>query len=314
MKLSIERGSQQYNVDFDYLRADSCASTKLFIWRAALGRNIRRNLKMIHIPKRKTFWSIMAFMTVYSIAITYLDVEYFPHQEVKEAGAATMLGLILSLLLAFRTNTAYDRWWEGRKLWGQLVNEVRNMGLKSRNYLSLNKEQHKEFADLLIAFPYALKEHLRGERAGEKVCGLVPTAANAEHVPLHIADRLFALAHARTSSSEKLAIDRLTVDPHLRSFMDICGACERIKSSPIVRTYKDLIWLLCGMYLLGLPWMLVPVFGSWAILVTVLATFFAVTLELLGEEVEDPFGRQCTDLPLDELCEKIERSVNQISE
>lgn len=269
---------------------------------------------MIHIPKRKTFWSIMAFMTAYSFAITYVDVEYFPHQQVKEAGAATILGLILSLLLAFRTNTAYDRWWEGRKLWGQLVNDIRNMGLKSRNYLSADKEQHKEFTDLLIAFPYALREHLRSERPGEKVCGLVSTAANAEHVPLHIADRLFALVHARTSSSEKLAIDRLTADPHLRSFMDICGACERIKASPIVRTYKDLIWLLCGLYLLGLPWMLVPVIGSFAILVTVLATFFAVTLELLGEEVEEPFGRAVTDLPLDQLCEIIERSVNQISD
>ncbi|HEY9716021.1 MAG TPA: bestrophin family ion channel [Trichormus sp.] len=269
---------------------------------------------MIHIPKPKKFLSIMTFMTVYSVAITYLDVEYFPHQEVKEASAATMLGLILSLLLAFRTNTAYDRWWEGRKLWGQLVNDVRNMGLKSRNYLSVNKEQHKEFAVLLVAFPYAVKEHLRGERPSEKVCGLVSTAANVEHVPLHIADRLFALTHARTSSSENMEIDRLTADPHLRSFMDICGACERIKSSPIVQTYKDLIWLLCAMYLLGLPWLLVPVVGSWAGLVTVLATFFAITLELLAEEVEQPFGSKSTDLPLDELCKKIERSIDQISD
>lgn len=256
----------------------------------------------------------MAFMTVYGVAITYFDVEYFPHQEVKEAGAATILGLILSLLLAFRTNTAYERWWEGRKLWGQLVNEMRNMALKSRNYLCTNKEQQKEFANLLIAFPFSLKEHLRNERPSEKVCGLVSNSANAEHVPLYIADRLFALTHTRTSASEKQAIDRLNADPHLRALMDICGACERIKSSPIVRTYKDLIWLLCGMYLMGLPWMLVPVIGSLSILVTVMATFFAITLELLAEEVEEPFGYQCTDLPLDELCQKIERSINQISE
>jgi len=268
---------------------------------------------MLHIPKPKTFWTAMTVMIVYSVAVTYADAEFFPHQQVKEAGAATIIGLILSLLLAFRTNTAYDRWWEGRKLWGQLVNDVRNMGLKVHNYLDVTKEQQREFADLLIAFPYALKEHLRGERPSEKVIGLVFTATDVEHAPLHIADRLFALTQVKTNSNDKFEIDRLTVDPHLRAFMDICGACERIKSSPTPRSYTDLIWLLFGLYLLGLPWMLVPVIEQWAIPATVVGTFFAISLELLAEEVEEPFGCEVTDLPLDELCQKIERSVHQIT-
>jgi len=255
----------------------------------------------------------MTLIAIYSVGVTYVDAAFFPHQQVKEAGAATILGLILSLLLVFRTNTAYDRWWEGRKLWGQLVNDVRNMGLKARNYLSVTQEQGREFTAPLIAFPYALKEHLRGERPSQKVLALIPTAANAEHVPLHIADLLFQLTHVRTNS-DNAAIDRLNVDPHLRALMDICGACERIKNSPIVRTYKDLIWLLLGLYLLGLPWMLVPVIDTWAILVTMIAAFFAITLELLAEEVEQPFGHDPHDLPLDDLCQTIERSIHQITD
>jgi putative membrane protein len=268
---------------------------------------------IIKIPKPRIFWTLMTLMIAYSVVATYVDDHMFPHQQVKEAGAATILGLILSLLLAFRTNTSYDRWWEGRKLWGQLVNDIRNLGLKADNYLCATKEQRKEFADLLIAFPYALKEHLRGERPSEKVLGLMSSAADAQHVPLHITDRLFSLTHDRTNT-EASAIDRLTIDPHLRALMDVCGACERIKNSPISQTYKDLIWLLLGLYLLILPWMLVPLIDEWSILVTAVVSFFAITVELLAQEIEQPFGYASNDLPLDGLCQTIERSILQITE
>jgi putative membrane protein len=269
---------------------------------------------IIRIPKRTTFYTLMTLVVIYTLGVTYLDSQVFPHQQVKEAGAATIGGLIMSLLLAFRTNTAYERWWEGRKLWGQLVNEIRNMGLKARNYTSVTQGERREFADLLIAFPYALKEHLRNERPSEKVRGLVSSVADVEHVPLHIADLVFHQAQVRTRESDSPGIDLLIADPHLRALMDICGACERIKGSPIVRTYKDLIWLLLGLYLLLLPWMLVPIIDEWAIPITIIAAFFAITLELVAEEVEQPFGYESNDLPLDELCATMERSIRQLAD
>src|ERR1700722_8354180 len=268
---------------------------------------------IIKIPKPKMFWALMTLMIAYSVAATYVDDHMFPHQQVKEAGAATILGLILRLLLAFRTNTSYDRWWEGRKRWGQLVNDIRNLGLKADNYLCATKEQRKSFADLLVAFPYSLKDHLRSERPGEKVLALISSAADAEHVPLYITDQLFSLTHDRTNT-ENSAIDRLTIDPHLRALMDICGACERIKNTPISQTYKDLIILLLGLYLLILPWMLVPLIDEWSVLVTAIVSFFAITIELLAQEIEQPFGYEVNDLPLDGLCQTIERSIRQISE
>src|ERR1700677_4069915 len=114
--------------------------------------------------KRAKFWLIMLAIVLYSSAVTYLDVHFFPHQMIKEVGGITITSLIMSLLLVFRTNTSYDRWWEGRKLWGQLVNEIRNLALKARNYFSVNQDQRREFADLLVAFPYSLRDHLRGQR------------------------------------------------------------------------------------------------------------------------------------------------------
>lgn len=267
---------------------------------------------MLQVPKRSTFWKIMLGLNLYSVVVTWADIHYFPHAQMKEVGGVTITGVIMSLLLAFRTNTAYDRWWEGRKLWGQLINEIRNMGLKARNYLSVNIDERKEFAELLIAFPYALRDHLRGQRPSEKVLSLTSTVSAVDHVPLHIADLLFLLAHVRTSGSEHPAIDRLTVDPHLRALMDICGSCERILKSPIARTYKEMIWLGLGAYMLLLPWVLVPIIENWTVPVIFVATYFAVSLELLAEEVEEPFGTDANDLPLDDLCATIERSIRQL--
>jgi len=256
----------------------------------------------------------MLAVLVYSCCVSYFDVHYFPHQEVKEVGGVTITGVIMSVLLVFRTNTAYDRWWEGRKLWGQLVNEIRNLGLKSRNYLTVNQEQRREFADLLIAFPYALRDHLRGQRPSQKVLSLISTVDQTDHVPLHITDLLFLLAHVRTTDSTNAISDRLTVDPHLRALMDICGSCERILNSPISRTYTELIWLGLILYLLMLPWVLVPIIDIWCIPVIFLAAWFAVSLELLAEETEEPFGTDPNDLPLDDLCATIERSIRQLAD
>ncbi len=273
----------------------------------------RKRKPILQIPKPKQFWPLMTCVLLYSIAATFIDLN-FPHQQFKEVSGITITGVIMGLLLAFRTNTAYDRWWEGRKLWGQLVNDSRNLCLKARNYLSATQEQRREFSDLIIAFPYALKEHLRGERPSAKVTGLIATAADAEHVPLHITDMLFLLAHVRTRGSEISAMDRLMVDPHLRALMDICGACERIKNSPIVQSYKHLIWILLGAYLLILPWALAEIIYAWTIPITLAASFFAITLELTAEEIEQPFGYDGNDLPLDDLCQTIEKSIRQLTD
>jgi putative membrane protein len=270
---------------------------------------------MPRFPKVSILWKVLIGLNIYSMAVVWLDFEYFPHQELKEAGAITVTAAIMSLLLAFRTNTAYDRWWEARKLWGQLVNDSRNLGLKARNYLSVNLQDRKEYANLLIAFPYALRDHLRGQRPSAKVLDLVPKeVAEADHVPLQIADLIYLLAQNRTTGSDRLAIDKLIIDPHLRSMMDICGGCERILSSPIARTYKEMIWLLLGVYLLLLPWILVPIIDLWAAPVMLVASYFAVSLELLAEEVEEPFGTEPNDLPLDTICATIERSIHQLAD
>ncbi len=130
---------------------------------------------VIRIPKRTTFYTLMTLVIIYTVWRDDVSRQHiFPHQLAKEAGAVTTIGLIMGLLLAFRTNTAYDRWWEGRKLFGQLVNDVRNMGLKARNYLCTTEEQRREFANLLIAFPYALRDHLRGERPERESVGIGP--------------------------------------------------------------------------------------------------------------------------------------------
>jgi putative membrane protein len=93
--------------------------------------------------------------------------------------------------------------------------------------------------------------------------------------------------------------------------MDICGACERIQKTPIARTYKEMIWCGLGLYTLILPWLLVPTIDVWTLPIVFVSSYFIYTLELLAEEVEEPFGTNPNDLPLDTICKTIEDSVRQ---
>src|SRR5918993_443077 len=103
---------------------------------------------------RKLFPLIIA-LCVYSWIIAYLEIEYFQLGEsshIKNIPLMhSLLGLVISLLLVFRTNTAYDRWWEGRKLWGSLVNNSRNLAIKLQSFLEA-EEERKLFRELMPHF------------------------------------------------------------------------------------------------------------------------------------------------------------------
>ena len=110
---------------------------------------------------RKLFW-ILVTMAVYSGLVVYVEKEVF---DLKYAGSSeihSLTGLVISLLLVFRTNTAYDRWWEGRKLWGGLVNVSRNFAMKLSTFIPKEeKEKRRELAEMITAYSNILKDHLR---------------------------------------------------------------------------------------------------------------------------------------------------------
>src|SRR5438128_1184665 len=125
----------------------------------------KNSTKLIFLmfPKRHLFWRYLSFIICYTAAVVWFDDHYFPRAKFLEAyGVMSTTSAAVGLLLAFRTNSAYDRWWEGRKLWGQLINEIRNFWLKLQAYVDDNDAERERVRQLLIHFPHSLKAHLRG--------------------------------------------------------------------------------------------------------------------------------------------------------
>lgn len=277
---------------------------------------MQKQFKIIHLfmPKPDWFCKFMTIVITYTGFVWWFDDHYFPKQQILEAHqimAAT--SIVIGLLLAFRTNSAYDRWWEGRKLWGQLVNDIRNLAIKAGVYLQADAEENEKVGRLLIAFPLALRWHLRGQPPEEKVTMLVPGFKPSDHLPLNLSKLIYSEIDKFNEKSSVDGFHMLLVDPHVRALMDICGACERILRSPIAGTYKCLIWVwLCG-YLLVIPWLLVPTFDVWTLPLIFIGTYFLIAVEFLAEEVEEPFGLDPNDLPLDAICQTIEKSVCQVT-
>lgn len=229
----------------------------------------------------------------------------------------SILGVILGLFLVLRTNTAYDRWWEGRKLWGKLVNDSRQLAIKLSSFLPAEAEEDRRFFRKMIPnITFAMKEHLRDsiligeldfsdEEMKEKII-------NSKHRPNIInkvlVDRVTKIYQEGRISGEQLLI----LDKELKGFTDIIGACERIKSTPIPYSYSMFIKKFLFIYCITLPMTFIGEFGYWSIILVSVAFYFLMSVELISEEIEDPFGKDINDLPLDEICVKIKKNIIEI--
>lgn len=254
-------------------------------------------------------WSLLAIIAGYSFLVAYIESGFESRVRLPDGSQiAVVNGLIFGLLLAFRTNTAYDRWWEGRKLWGQLVNDTRNLAIKARTLTQAEPAEVKRFTHKLIDFAEALKIHLRkrGKRMpdhGERI----------SHPPMKLAGDIYAELEEWKRRAILSPYDLLLLDPHCRALMDICGACERIRNTPLSPSYRLFLRQGIALYLLTLPWFVAQSFGFWTVLITVISTYFMVGIELLADDVEEPFGRAGDDLKLDDICLTIGHSVRQIA-
>lgn len=250
-------------------------------------------------------------MGVYALIPT-LQEYYSPTMLDTSAQFHAVLSLVLGWLLVFRTNTAYQRWWEARTLWGALVNASRNCAIKFTEIGTIAPESLAKVRKLLAAFPVALRVHLRGEidfNLPQEVRELAP---RVQHVPLEIARQLYAIA-ADAKRQQQIDGDELRVlDAELLRLMDICGGCERILKTRIVKSYRVFARQCVLIFLATLPWGIANDFGFWTIPLTIITAYFMLGLEIVAEHVEEPFGYDDDDLDLESLCETISRSIREI--
>lgn len=229
--------------------------------------------------------------------------------------------LVLGLLLVFRTNTAYERYWEGRKLWGGLVNSTRNMARQIWIVVLAreprDRDQKVAMLRLLVAFAVAVKLHLRREKLNDELRSLMPPEQFSRLIgmnnpPLEIAFWIgdyLQLQHQR----DRLNLYQLTaMQQTLNEMVDILGGCERILKTPIPLAYAIHLKQLLLIYCLTLPSQVVSTVGWWAGPLVILISFALFGVEEIGVEIEDPFGCDSNDLPLDDICKTMLRNIEDL--
>lgn len=255
-------------------------------------------------------------MGIFTLGVAYLEINYFPEAtHLSELIAVySLVGFVISLLLVFRTNTAYDRWWEGRKKWGEMVNDSRNLAVKIST-LQFEKEENDFFRRMISNFTYATKEHLRRnidldqlQLTDEERKGL----ENKEHVPIEIVHLMFKHMNKLKSEGKLSEMEYLAINHNLDSLISSLGACERILNTPIPYSYSLFLKKFIFLYTTTLPLAFVPTFGYYAAIIATFVFYVLVSMEVLAEEIEDPFGGDDNDLPTEQLCETIKRNVNEV--
>ena len=238
---------------------------------------------------------------------------HFVHPVSVPSTVHSLVGVALGLLLVFRTNASYDRFWEGRRLWGGIVNETRNLARASRALLRDDPELYRSLVRWTVAFAYASMHRLRGTSGLGSTTDLPPgeveAVEKAQHVPLAIAVRMSALlteARDRGRISDYLLA---MLDQNVQLLIDYLGACERIHSTPLPFVYVVHLRRALILYCFTLPLALVGEYGWAAIIDTLLVSYVFFGIEEIGVEIEDPFGLDANDLPLEDICAKIESNL-----
>ncbi len=268
----------------------------------------------------KTLTPTLISVGIYSAVVCYLILDYF-----KLPGAYfhpsiamhSILGIVLGLFLVFRTNSAYDRWWEGRKLWGRMVNSTRNLALKLNAYISKENHEDREwFSKMISNFVFATKDNLRKGVLLQDLEPVSDTFIEELKAYKHKPNRISALLYDRTNmlfkKGELKGEHLLNLDMELKDLIDIMGGCERIRYTPIPYSYMMYIKKFIFIYIITLPFGFVTDSGYFTVLIVLLVTFVLMSVELIAEEIEDPFGKDLNDLPTDELAVKIRENVAEI--
>jgi putative membrane protein len=288
-----------------------------------------------HNPKQWLFWPShfhrsdtlrrlapwILIVSLYAAFVAWLELEYWKIGENSHmrniSQMHSLLGFAISFALVFRTNTAYERWWEGRKLWGILVNNSRNLAMKMAAILPENDPDRHFFRKIIPLYATALKNHLRSEEIRIELFDDLPLQVQSQldhdkHLPNQIAG--FMYRHImKLRKEEKLTEQQLIfLNPELMSFTEVCGACERIKNTPIPYSYGVFIKKFLMVYIATLPFGFVFSLGYIVIPVVAFVFFVLASLELIAEEIEEPFGADENDLPLSRLVHSIRVHVEEI--
>jgi putative membrane protein len=265
----------------------------------------------------------MILIGLYSAGISWLELSYWKLSSDSNLRNLTilhtLLGFAISMLLVFRTNTAYDRWWEGRKLWGSLVNNTRNLAMKLNQLVPTSSGEHRMILrELIPAFALALHHHLRRETTRNELFASdqwhpgLKQLDSSKHLPNQIASMIYERVALLQKEGSLSAEQVLFLNNELQSLSDVCGACERIKNTPIPYSYNVFIKKFIFFYIMTLPIGFVFQLGYLIIPIVIFVFYVLASLELIAEEIEDPFGSDANDIPTEMIANNIQTHTLEI--
>lgn len=263
----------------------------------------------------------LILLLLFSILVVYFKPFLLEHNLHINPNIFTLFGIALAIFLGFRNSVSYDRFWEGRKLWGALLNDTRSLARQSHSLIDCSdyNEKREEFINLLIAFVYSLKHQLRHTDAKDDIARLVSKdlANNLNEVhfkPIIILRELGNWIKRAKKEGKLDSIGQMAFEENLNKLSDIVGGCERISSTPIPYTYSVLLHRTVYIYCFMLPFGFVETLGWVTPFAIVFIAYTYVAIEAIADELEDPFGTQPNDLALDTMSQMIENTLLEIND
>lgn len=265
-------------------------------------------------------WPRVLYTMLLSLAVVMAEQRGIAVAFTLNPAPLTLLGLTLAIFLQFRNSVAYQRWWEGRTLWGDLVIGVRDLARQTEAFMpGLSAEKRRALIFGLIGFMHALRHHLRGTSSAGQLKGWLSQEVQQrlEDAPNQPSLILGALGRSYADAAREVGLDSILLaqmDRELSGMSRVLGGCERLKSTPIPFAYILLLHRTVHVYCFMLPFCLIGPLGWFTpVVVGVIAyTFFG--LDAIGEQIEDPFDVLPNGLPLNAMCRNAEIDLLSLSD
>lgn len=255
--------------------------------------------------------------TIYAVIATLFILYYLKDVYVIDTVFFSLIGVILSLFLVFRLNSGYERWWQGREAWGKLVNDARNLALQLDTIIDPKDSRRRKFFGRHIAnFCTALVWHLRDDiKTAEYLTEEEDSKEEIEafnHKPNKFASFLYKEVEVMHNEKQITEFDKHQAKSLIQGFIDVLGICERIKKTPIPFSHSAFIKMFIMIYIFILPFGLANTFEYLTIPAVLVMAFAMLGIEVISEEIENPFGLDANDLPTGLLADTIRSDVYEI--
>lgn len=272
-------------------------------------------------------WRRVTMLLLVSAAVALLNWWQGKHIVSFSVVPASILGVAISFLVGFRVNSAYERWWEARKLWGAIVNDSRSFARQATTFLSLRHNPNgseaeaqalaRELVYRQIAFAYATKNSLRKLEVLPELAPFLPpeeiqSLSNEKNIPVALLHRQAQRLRHIHESGYIEDFRHMQMDAKLSTLNDSLGGCERIKNTVFPRQYSDYSTLFVIIYTFLLPFTLVKEMGFLVIPATVVIGFIFYALDAIASGIDNPFNNTLNDTPLNSICRTIEINLRQM--